>query len=99
MKCRFVPEGISRSPVRHTPSTTKTSRLKKSSAGTGTGFHLWEIQSTVEEPVDRAYSMANYPEEKGIIMLNIRVATPPPRSPNGTTSGKDVLLHLQSEAG
>jgi Na+-transporting NADH:ubiquinone oxidoreductase subunit F len=51
-------------------------------------FHLWEIQSTVEEPVDRAYSMANYPEEKGIIMLNIRVATPPPRSPNGTPPGK-----------
>jgi Na+-transporting NADH:ubiquinone oxidoreductase subunit F len=51
-------------------------------------FRLWEIQSTVEEPVDRAYSMANYPEEKGIIMLNIRVATPPPRSPNGTPPGK-----------
>ena len=51
-------------------------------------FNLWEIHSTVEEPVDRAYSMANYPEEKGIIMLNIRVATPPPRSPKGTPPGK-----------
>ncbi len=51
-------------------------------------FKLWEIQSTVEEPVDRAYSMANYPEEKGIITLNVRVATPPPRSPQGTPPGK-----------
>ena len=28
----------------------------------------------------RAYSMANYPGEKGIIMLNVRVASPPPRA-------------------
>jgi Na+-transporting NADH:ubiquinone oxidoreductase subunit F len=33
--------------------------------------------STVDEPVNRAYSMANYPEEHGIIMLNVRIATPP----------------------
>ena len=43
-------------------------------------FHLWDIKSTVKEPVSRAYSMANYPEEFGIIVLNIRVATPPPGS-------------------
>ncbi|MCG4322854.1 FAD-binding oxidoreductase, partial [Escherichia coli] len=30
----------------------------------------------------RAYSMANYPEEKGIIMLNVRIATPPPNNPD-----------------
>lgn len=30
----------------------------------------------------RAYSMANYPDEKGIIMLNVRIATPPPRDPD-----------------
>ena len=34
--------------------------------------------SKVDEPVIRAYSMANYPGEKGIIMLNVRVASPPP---------------------
>lgn len=34
----------------------------------------------MNEPVERAYSMANYPEEKGIIMLNVRVASPPPGS-------------------
>jgi len=39
---------------------------------------IWRYQSTVKEPVVRAYSMANYPDEKGIIMLNVRIATPPP---------------------
>lgn len=41
-------------------------------------FNMWHYVSTVEEPVTRAYSMANYPEEKGIIMLNVRIAPPPP---------------------
>ena len=43
---------------------------------------LWDIESVVTEPVMRAYSMANYPGEKGIVMLNVRVATPPPSVPN-----------------
>ncbi|MFV0335121.1 MAG: NADH:ubiquinone reductase (Na(+)-transporting) subunit F [Tropicimonas sp.] len=43
-------------------------------------FDLWQYESAVTEPVERAYSMANYPEEKGIIMLNVRVASPPPGS-------------------
>ncbi len=51
-------------------------------------FRIWDLTSTVDEPVDRAYSMANYPEEKGIIMLNVRVASPPPRAPQGTPPGK-----------
>ncbi len=51
-------------------------------------FGLWDVTSQVDEPVVRAYSMANYPGETGIIMLNIRVATPPPRSPDGTPPGK-----------
>ena len=42
-------------------------------------FNIWNLVSKVDETVVRAYSMANYPEEKGIIMLNVRVATPPPR--------------------
>ncbi len=43
-------------------------------------FDLWQYHSTVDEPVERAYSMANYPEEEGIIMLNVRIASPPPGS-------------------
>ena len=42
---------------------------------------MWRFVSTVDEQVTRAYSMANYPEETGIIMLNVRVASPPPRQP------------------
>ena len=41
-------------------------------------FNQWQYTSTVKEPVIRAYSMANYPEERGIIMLNVRIASPPP---------------------
>ena len=41
-------------------------------------FDIWRYVSKVDEPVIRAYSMANYPEEKGIVKFNIRVATPPP---------------------
>ncbi len=50
-------------------------------------YDIWRFVSKVDEPVVRAYSMANYPGEKGIIMLNIRVATPPPRNP-GLPPGK-----------
>ena len=51
-------------------------------------FNVWRYQSTVEDTTIRAYSMANYPGEKGIIMLNVRVASPPPRAPEGTPPGK-----------
>ncbi len=51
-------------------------------------FNVWDNESIVDETVIRAYSMANYPGEKGIIMLNVRVASPPPRSPKGTPPGK-----------
>ncbi|QJD31076.1 NADH:ubiquinone reductase (Na(+)-transporting) subunit F [Methylococcus geothermalis] len=40
-------------------------------------YNLWRIESHVKTPAIRAYSMANYPDEKGIIMLNVRIATPP----------------------
>nr|WP_240480376.1 NADH:ubiquinone reductase (Na(+)-transporting) subunit F [Enhygromyxa salina] len=45
-------------------------------------YDQWRFTSKVEEDVVRAYSMANYPEEKGIIMLNVRIASPPPRQPD-----------------
>ncbi|MGR8999874.1 MAG: NADH:ubiquinone reductase (Na(+)-transporting) subunit F [Gammaproteobacteria bacterium] len=44
-------------------------------------FNLWQHSSLVKEPAERAYSMANYPEETGIIMLNVRIASPPPGQP------------------
>jgi Na+-transporting NADH:ubiquinone oxidoreductase subunit F len=45
-------------------------------------FDQWRFVSTVDEPVVRAYSMANYPDERDIIMLNVRIASPPPRMPD-----------------
>jgi len=41
-------------------------------------FGFFKHESIVDETVIRAYSMANYPEEKGIVKFNIRCATPPP---------------------
>ncbi|MYL24256.1 NADH:ubiquinone reductase (Na(+)-transporting) subunit F [Halomonas alkaliantarctica] len=41
-------------------------------------FNLFDISHKNDEEVIRAYSMANYPEEKGILKFNIRIATPPP---------------------
>ncbi|MBV1789191.1 NADH:ubiquinone reductase (Na(+)-transporting) subunit F [Marinobacterium sp. D7] len=43
-------------------------------------FNLWQYVSKVDEPVIRAYSMANYPEERGVVKFNIRIASPPPGS-------------------
>ena len=51
-------------------------------------FKIWNNKSSTNEPVIRAYSMANYPEEKGIIKFNIRIASPPP--------GQDVPPGLMS---
>jgi Na+-transporting NADH:ubiquinone oxidoreductase subunit F len=43
---------------------------------------LWRHVSKVNEPVGRAYSMANYPDEHGVILLNVRIATPPAGEPD-----------------
>ncbi len=40
-------------------------------------FGLWSLKMKNDEPIFRAYSMANHPAEGNIVMLNIRVATPP----------------------
>ena len=50
-------------------------------------FKFFDLESMVAEPVIRAYSMANYPDEKGILKFNIRIATPPPRT-EGLPPGK-----------
>ncbi len=43
-------------------------------------FGFLDLVSKVDETVIRAYSMANYPEEKGVVKFNIRCATPPPNN-------------------
>ncbi len=53
-------------------------------------FNLWRYQSICHQPVMRAYSMANYPLENDIIMLNVRIATPPPKA------GQDIPPGIMS---
>ncbi len=45
-------------------------------------FDLFRLKSLVTKPVVRAYSLASYPDENSIIMLNVRIATPPPNAPD-----------------
>jgi len=40
-------------------------------------FDLWRFKSVLTEPIERAYSMANYPLEKGQLLFTIRIAFPP----------------------
>ena len=44
-------------------------------------YGLWELHAGSEIAVTRAYSMANHPAEKGVIILNVRIALPPPGQP------------------
>ena len=41
-------------------------------------FKIWDVVANNDEDCFRAYSMANHPAEGNIIMLNVRIATPPP---------------------
>jgi Na+-transporting NADH:ubiquinone oxidoreductase subunit F len=45
---------------------------------------LWDLKMRNPEPTSRAYSMANHPAENDIIMLNVRIATPPWDKAKGT---------------
>ncbi|MCX7065761.1 MAG: NADH:ubiquinone reductase (Na(+)-transporting) subunit F, partial [Proteobacteria bacterium] len=50
-------------------------------------FGFFKLHSKSDEMVTRAYSMANYPDEHGVLKFNIRIATPPPRT-EGLPPGK-----------
>ena len=45
-------------------------------------YDVWRYVANNDEACTRAYSMASYPAEKGIIRLNVRIASPPPNKPN-----------------
>ena len=53
-----------------------------------TKFKMFQYKSHVHTPVTRAYSMANYPGEKGIIKLNVRIASPPPGTDTAIPPGQ-----------
>ena len=56
-------------------------------------YNLWQYKSKVDEETIRAYSMANYPEEKGMIMLNVRIATPPPSAPSAPPGAMSSYIY------
>jgi Na+-transporting NADH:ubiquinone oxidoreductase subunit F len=58
-------------------------------------FKVWDNMSRVGETTIRAYSMANYPEEKGILKFNIRIASPPPGSPFPAGKMSSYLFKLK----
>jgi Na+-transporting NADH:ubiquinone oxidoreductase subunit F len=47
-------------------------------------FNVWNLRTVNQDPVFRAYSMANHPAEGNMMMLNIRIATPPVDRATGT---------------
>ncbi len=62
-----------------------------------TKFKMFQYKSHVHTPVTRAYSMANYPGEKRIIKLNVRIASPPPGSDVAIPPGQvsSYIFNLQ----
>ncbi|MFW5427458.1 MAG: NADH:ubiquinone reductase (Na(+)-transporting) subunit F [Methylophagaceae bacterium] len=62
-------------------------------------FDMWRFTSTVKSNVIRAYSMANYPEEEGIIMLNVRIASPPPGASDDVPPGQMSSYIFNLKAG
>ena len=65
----------------------KTFNIDEEYRGDWDKFDVWQHKSVVDETTVRAYSMANYPEEQGVVKFNIRIASPPPGS-SGIPAGK-----------
>jgi len=51
-------------------------------------YKIWELSADNDEDISRAYSMANHPAEGNRVMLNVRIATPPPQLWNDVPPGK-----------
>lgn len=58
-------------------------------------YNLFKLTCSNDEETFRAYSMANYPEEKGMIKLNVRVATPPPGKDVNPGIGSSYIFNLK----
>ena len=61
-------------------------------------FKVWDISAINDEDCFRAYSMANHPAEGDIIMLNVRISTPPPALWNDVPPGiaSSYIFNLKS---
>lgn len=54
-------------------------------------FGLFKLHQKNTEPTIRAYSMANYPDEGDIIMLTVRIATPPFKPKDQCPNGPEFM--------
>ena len=59
-------------------------------------FNFWSNSISIKETVIRAYSMANYPEEKGIMKFNVRIELPPPGTDSPPGEMTAYLFNLKS---
>ncbi len=62
-------------------------------------YNIWDLKHKNEEPIFRAYSMANHPAEGNIVMLNVRIATPPPNLWNDVPPGISSSYIFNLKAG
>lgn len=60
---------------------------------------LWRHEAGSSKAESRAYSLANHPDEDRCVMLIVRLATPPPRAPEGTPPGVVSSYLYQLEPG
>jgi len=58
-------------------------------------YKIWDIKSTLDEEIFRAYSMASYPAEREVVMLNVRIATPPPGMNVPTGLASSFIFNLK----
>ncbi len=58
-------------------------------------FNLWGLQSKIEEPIFRAYSLANPPSERQRLSFTIRIATPPQGAEAPPGKGSSFIFNLE----
>ncbi len=58
-------------------------------------YQIWDLKSTLDEEIFRAYSMASYPAERNTVMLNVRIATPPPGMNVPTGIASSYIFNLK----
>jgi Na+-transporting NADH:ubiquinone oxidoreductase subunit F len=73
----FTPGGYIQIDVPKYETTFRDFAIEDQFRGDWDAYKMWDLKVKNNEETFRAYSMANYPEEKGLIKLNIRIATPP----------------------
>jgi Na+-transporting NADH:ubiquinone oxidoreductase subunit F len=58
-------------------------------------YKLWDLKASNDEEIFRAYSMANHPAEGDIVMLNVRIATPPPGTNHPPGISSSFIFNLK----